>query len=47
MGNKILNTLRVALLNPVTLIEKKDEREVLCVCLCIIEREIVKRKQKN
>jgi len=29
MGNKILNTLRVALLNPVTLIEKKDEREAI------------------
>jgi len=29
MGNKILNTLRVALHNPVTLIEKQDEKEAI------------------
>jgi len=29
MGNKILNTLRVAILNPVTLIEKQDEKEAI------------------
>jgi len=29
MDNKILNTLRVALLNPVALIEKQDEKEAI------------------
>jgi len=29
MGNNILNTLRVALLNPVTLMEKQDEKEAI------------------
>jgi len=29
MGNQILNTLRVALHNPVTLIEKQDEKEAI------------------
>jgi len=29
MGNKILNSLRVALLNPVTLIEKLKEKEAI------------------